>query len=496
MTTSGPVAGERTASGAVFRGIPYAEAPVGDRRFRPPQRPTPWTETRQATTFGPIVPQNVIPGSFASFNSTHPMGADCLSLNVWTPDPGNAGLPVFVWVHGGAFNTGSGSDSIYDGTTFARQGVVCVTVNYRLGAAGFHHLADGEPGTGAYGILDQIAALEWVQENIAAFGGDPGNVTVGGESAGGMSVGCLLAAPAAANLFHRGILQSGAGHNGLPPEVARNVAARFVAALGLSPDDLDGQRAVSDQALLEAQAQVALEVASSGDPVTYGDAVASGMAWQPMIGADVLPVLPIEAIRKGAAAGKDVLVGHCRDEIQLFVGVAPELLPITAEILPAMYDMTFATGTRSGAEAMKTYEERLGDTPVLDLWAAMETDRQFRIPGIRLAEAQTAYATVHAYEFAWESPALGGRLKAAHGLDLPFTWDVLRDPSLADLIGDTPPQELADEMHGAWVRYITTGDPGWRPYDLDRRVTRQFGGAGGEVEDPRPEERLLWDGVR
>jgi len=495
-TTEGVIAGEETAHGAVFRGIPYAQAPVGPLRFRPPARPEAWAGVRPATAYGPIVPQNAIPGSFGLFNPVHPAGADCLSLNVWTPDPGGAGLPVFVWIHGGAFSTGSGADSIYDGLTFARDGVVCVTVNYRLAAAGFHHVDDGERGSGAFGLLDQVAALRWVQENIAGFGGDPGNVTVGGESAGGMSVGCLLAVPEARGLFRRGLLQSGAGHNGLPAEVATAVAERFRAALGLAGSRPGSERATSDEELLAAQAIVATEVATSPDGATFGDAIASGMAWQPLVGGDVLPQRPIDAVAAGAAEGIDILIGTCRDEIQLFVGVAPDLLPIDDAVIGPLFDATFAAGPVDGAAARATYLERLGDVGVLDLWAAMETDRQFRIPAVRLADAQAGFATVHAYEFAWESPAFGGRLKAAHGLDLPFTWDVLADPTLTPLIGEEPPQELATEVHAAWVRFVTDGDPGWPAYDPERRVTRQLGGETALVEDPRPAERALWDGVR
>ena len=219
-TASGAVRGTELGSGVVgFLGLPYAAAPVGALRFRPPQRPAAWDGIREADRFGAVVPQTRSPGVFDElFGPTHPAGADCLNLNVWTPDPGAAGLPVLVWIHGGAFVIGSGSDSLYDGATFARDGVVTVTVNYRLGAAGFHHT--GRDGSGAFGILDQIAALEWVQENIASFGGDPGRVTIAGESAGGMSVATLLAAPGAQGLFRRAIPQSGAAHHGLPAATA------------------------------------------------------------------------------------------------------------------------------------------------------------------------------------------------------------------------------------------------------------------------------------
>src|SRR5829696_8437568 len=211
-TTSGAVRGRNRDGVHAYLGIPYAAPPFGPRRFGAPQPPQPWDDVRDATAYGPTVPKPpyVPPYDLLLPEPVIP-GEDCLNLNVWTPDPGGAGLPVFVWVHGGAFVNGSGAVPVYDGAAFARDGVVCVTVNYRLGVEGFLHFADDGPAN--RGLLDQLAALRWVQDNIAAFGGDPARVTVGGESAGAMSIGCLLAMSSARGLFARAILQSGAGHH-------------------------------------------------------------------------------------------------------------------------------------------------------------------------------------------------------------------------------------------------------------------------------------------
>jgi para-nitrobenzyl esterase len=403
-------------------------------------------------------------------------------------------LPVLVWIHGGAFVIGSGSDSIYSGAGFARHGVVTVTINYRLGASGFHHTGDSE-GSGAFGILDQVAALEWVQENIASFGGDPGRVTIAGESAGGMSVGTLLGTPAAHDLFRRAIPQSGAAHHGLAKESAALIAAELAREVGVEPGDDEALRAVPDDLLTAAQQSINDELTRTRDPERFGEAAASMMPWQPMIGGDVIPERPIDAIRSGSTRGVDVLFGTCREEFMLFFGVAPEVLGLDASMVGPMFDMVFGAAGKSGSDALDVYA-RNRPAPAIELAAALETDRMFRIPSVRLAEAHTANGgRTFSYLFSWRSPAFGGRIQAGHALELPFMWDNIHDPMAVKLIGDDPPQALADEMHGAWVRFITSGDPGWPEYEPSRRVTRDFGGDEPLVDDPSGDERALWDGV-
>ena len=497
-TTAGLVSGMEGRDGVVaYRGIPYAQAPVGDLRFKLPQPREPWDGTRDGSRFGDVVPQTHVPGVFDElFGPTNPEGPDCLNLNVWTPDPSAGGLPVLVWIHGGAFVIGSGSDSIYDGSSFARDGVVTVTLNYRLGAAGFHHVGASVPGSGAFGIADQIAALEWVQDNIASFGGDPGQVTIAGESAGGMSVGTLLAAPRAQGLFHRAIPQSGACHHGLPESGSAIIAHHLAERLGIDPDDAGAWATVSDERLLQAQQSLADDVTSTRDVERFGPAAVSSMAWQPMFGGDVLPQRPIDAVRAGSARDVDVLIGTCREEFMLFFGIAPELLGLDETMVAPMFDMVFGAAGRSGADALAAYRAERGDLSSLELFSALETDRMFRLPSVRLAEAQADLrARTYAYLFSWRSPAFDGRIQAGHSLELPFMWDNVADPMARRLIGDAGPQALADEMHGAWVRFITSGDPGWPAYDLQRRATRDFGGAAPIVDDPMGATRQLWDGV-
>ena len=300
-TSSGAVRG-RTADGiTAFKGIPFAAPPFGANRFAPPQPAEPWDGVRGAFDYGPTVPH---PGYSPAYDLLLPdpliPGEDCLNLNVWTPDPGGSGLPVMVWIHGGAFVNGSGAVPTYDGTRFARDGVVLVTLNYRLGADGFAFFEDGEANRG---LLDQIAALEWVRENAAAFGGDPGNVTVFGESAGAMSVGALLSSPRAEGLFGRAILQSGAGHHAVSPATARLVAGHLGERLGVEPTR-EAVGAVPLDRLVAAQVAVTQDAQLNPDPLRWGEVAANLMAFEPVIDGELLPDVPIRRIAAGRRAGR------------------------------------------------------------------------------------------------------------------------------------------------------------------------------------------------
>lgn len=503
-TTSGRVEGRDERGIAVFRGIPYAAPPVGSLRFAPPAPPDAWDGVRPATRFGPIAPQTVLPGVLGElFAPSAPLvqGDDCLTLNVWSPGVGGARLPVFVWMHGGGFSVGSGADPAYDGSTFARDGLVCVTLNYRLGAAGFLHVP-GE-GAGTFGLLDQLAALQWVQDNIAAFGGDPGQVTIAGESAGAISVGLLLGAVGAKGLFRRAIAQSGAAHHGLPVESARRIADELCTRLGVPTDDLEALRQVSSAALLAAQHALSEEVVASHDVERFGlDVVSTAMAFQPVLGTYLLPGRGIDAVATGAAADVDLLVGYTQDELKLVFALDPGLLGTAPGeedlILDAVFDMTFPG---RGIEARRTYEKSRPGATASDLLAAVETDRMFRIPAIRLLDAHApGSGATHAYRFSWPSPVRGGSLGACHGLDVPFVWQTLDDPVMRRIAGDDPPIELADAMHAAWVGFVATGDPGtparpWPRYDRQARAVMDFGAAVQVVREPDEQEVALWDGL-
>jgi para-nitrobenzyl esterase len=483
-TVYGKVRGQESGGVASFKGIPYAAPPFGPNRMRPPVRPQAWDGDRDATAYGPTAPKPPYPPPYDGLLPEPVIaGDDCLNLNVWTPDPGGAGLPVMVWIHGGAFVNGSGAVADYAGDRFARDGVVCVTINYRLGCDGFLLLDDATPNRG---LLDQIAALEWVQENIAAFGGDPGNVTIFGESAGAMSVTTLLSMPRAAGLFRRAIPQSGAGHHVLPPETARVVTAELARRLGVAPS-LEEVAAVPVDRLVDAQRQLSADIVLNPDPGRWREVSTNGMAFEPVVDGEILPVRPIDGIAGGAGRGVDVLVGTNRDEHRLF------LVPTgVADVIDDASLALVAGGFGLDAAGLALY--RAGAPTAGDALAGVMTDWFFRIPAIRLAEQH--HGEVHMYEFAWPTPVLGGRLGACHALEIGFVFDTLDAEGSDALYGSAPPAELAATMHRAWVDFARSGQPGWPAYDRATRATMTFDVESTVIDDPRREQRVVWDGIR
>lgn len=430
--------------------------------------------------FDVLIPEPAIPGE------------DCLNLNVWSPDLGAAKLPVMVWIHGGAFANGTGAIAIYDGSRFARDGVVCVTINYRLGIDGFLYLDDGNANLG---LLDQIAALEWVRENIAAFGGDPDNVTIFGESAGGMSVGTLLAVPRAAGLFRRAIAESGAAHHVISPASALYISHYLAKKLGVEPTEA-AIAAVPIDRLLQAQIELSADVFNKPDPVLWGEVAGNLMPFEPVIDGDIIPTRPADRLAGGAGADADVMVGTNAEEQRLFLVPNGVIGYVTEEAVAgaaAAYGLPVET-------ALATYRAtHPGATPG-ELLSAIITDWFYRIPAIRLAEAYAKRdAPTYMYEFAWRSPKFDGLLGACHSLEISFAFDNLDKEGLETpekLVGNNPPQQLADTMHAAWVAFATRGDPGWPRYDLSRRATMRFDTTSEVVNDPRSAERALWEGLR
>ena len=315
-TQQGVVRGRMDEGVATFKGIPYAAPPFGANRFRPPQPAERWDGVREAFNYGPTVPK---PPYFPPFDTLLPEpaipGEDCLNLNIWTPDVGRTRLPVMFWIHGGAFSNGSGAIPSYDGSRFARDGVVCVTINYRLGADGFLFMGDGISNLG---LLDQIAALAWVQENIAAFGGDPNNVTLFGESAGAFSISTLLSMPRAKGLFRRVIPESGAGHHVLSPATAQRVGGYLAEKLGVAATR-EAIAAVPVDRLLMAQVELSGDAFANPDPGRWGEVAGNLMPFEPVVDGDILPARPIDSIVAGAGAGVDVLIGTNTDENRLFM---------------------------------------------------------------------------------------------------------------------------------------------------------------------------------
>ncbi|MFF3809697.1 carboxylesterase/lipase family protein [Streptomyces bacillaris] len=480
-TAQGTVRGAVERGVAVFRGIPYAAAPVGARRFRGPEPPEPWEGVREALAFGPTAPKRpYAPPLDRLLPDPEVPGDEWLNLNVWTPSTDAAGLPVLVWIHGGSLLHGSSAVPVYDGWAFARDGVVLVSVNYRLGIEGFGLFPDAPANRG---LLDQLAALEWVRENIAAFGGDPDRVTVAGESAGAVSVAALLATDRAAGLFRRAVLQSGAPA-ALAPEAARGTTALIAKRLGV-PATAAKLAAVEPEALLAAQTGVT----SGGNPLTGRN------SFQLVVDGELLDRDPAEALRTGAASGVDLLMGTNTEEYRLWFvpsGLTERIGRLKLRLALLKFGVPNATA--------RIYRANRPDATPGELLGAVATDLLLRAPLNRLADARVgAEGATYVYEFGWPTPVQ--RLGACHALELGFVFDTLAHPDTRALTGPDAPQELADAMHRAWVDFATTGDPGWLSWDA-RRPVRFFGAEGTESADgtdgpavvlaPRDDELRSW----
>jgi para-nitrobenzyl esterase len=491
-TTHGRIEGVQQPTHQRFRGIPFARPPVAALRFRAPAPLEPWSGVRDASEYGLSAPQNpsLLPGM-----EPGPQGEDCLYLNVYTPAADSARRPVLVWIHGGGFTGGSGSQALYDAGRLAAQGdVVVVTVNYRLGALGYLYAdgLDANPGQ-----LDQIAALEWVRDNAETFGGDPGNVTIFGESAGGMAVATLLAMPAARGLFQRAIPQSGAAHHTHSPTSASGVADALFDELGVR--DPARLRELPIEQLLAAQAKTLLRRARES----------SGLAFAPVVDGGSLPEHPLAAVRAGAARDIALMTGTTRDECKLFRMGDPRARRELDEAGLHKRVGALLRGHRKSEHAghvIETYRKaREGRAPVEphDLYDAIDTDQMFRVPAIRLLEAQRPWQPQSfAYLFSWESPAARGALGACHALELPFVFGTLDAPTMDRFAGSGPEAErLAERMMQAWIAFAREGDPGtadlpdWPAYDAERRATLIFDREPELAHAPWDEERAAWDDI-
>jgi len=487
QTACGTVRGRHRRGVQLFAGIPYAEPPVGDRRFAPPTPHDSWDGTRDALRFGKAAPQ--LPGEGLTNRVLLAWDEDCLTLNVVTPAADDARRPVYVWIHGGAYQHGQGATPWYDGTSFAIRGdIVVVTINYRLGALGFCHLSphlgDRFASAGVNGFLDQLAALGWVRDNIAAFGGDPDRVTVGGESAGAFSVCNVLASPHAAGLVHRAIAQSGAAHNTHDPESGKEISAQFLAALG-EPNAAELPEIGADR-ILEAQQQVIVERStrpSHGPEPFY-----------PVWGHEALPRAPHELIAEGAGSEVGLLTGTNEDEMALWgvTGLSEDRVHrYTARMSP------------DADAVLACYRQRLSDVEPGWVACAIATDRVFRVPAIRLAENRHANgAATWMYRFSWDSRAFEGQFGAAHALEIPFTFNTLDGPGTDVFLGEGPrPDALAETMHDSWIAFIRHGDPStsalgdWPPYEPDHRLVMDLDDECGLLADPESDEREIWESV-
>jgi para-nitrobenzyl esterase len=398
---------------------------------------------------------------------------------------------------------GAGSTAVYEGQDLARRGdIVVVTLNYRLGALGFVHLNGvcGEEFRYACnaGVRDQIAALEWVRDNIDRFGGDPGNVTVFGQSAGAMSIGALLGAPRARKLFHRAICQSGAAQHLLSQEQADQVAEDFLRKLGDPPRNPGALARIPSGRLLKAQGSTNRELA---DLVRL-------MVFLPLVDGELIPEPPLDAVARGALADVPILLGTTLDEWKLFTPVDTGIPAIgerglterMAEVLPVA-----APRAPKPAQAIRSYRKavqaRGGDTSPFEVWSAFQSARVFHYPATRLAEAQCkARGPVYSYLFTWHPPALRRPVGACHALEVPFVFGLTNRPFLRPFVGLAPSAaRLSRRMQHAWINFARTGDPGherlpgWQAYDTDSRTTMLFGRECGAKRAPLEQERRLWE---
>ena len=476
---AGSVRGD--AKGAVerFLGIPYAAPPVGDRRFAAPQTALPWDGMRDGTVSGPNAPQRIrdVPGlaARALVGNGWIEGDDYLTLNLWRPAGEQRDLPVMVFIHGGGFVIGSKDAPVQDGSSFARDGVICIAINYRMGIDGFLPIP-GVPTN--LGMRDMIAALRWVQDNAASFGGDAGNVTVFGESAGAMAIADLITSPLATGLFARAIVESGHAAMTRDLGVAQRLVVKLAKLLGVTPDKSGYASVPPSEAMMDAVEKVSLPTtrldlrdADGRDPV-FGIS-----RFIPVHGDDVLPDRPLDALKKGAGAEVELLIGTNAEEMNLY------LIPsgVRDKIGKFLSWFVLRRSIPKAWAILKAYGMGGGKKPGQALTDAMN-DLVFRWPARRFAEEHRG--RTHMYEFEWRSPLFGGELGAAHAMEIPFVFDTLPIATGPEgLCGENPPQHLATRVHGLWVQFAKTGALPWPEFDRDTRQVYRLE-AGEAAHEP------------
>lgn len=475
---AGRVRGVSASGVATFLGLPYAAPPVGALRFEPPQPVESWSGVRLADAPGPNAPHRIgeVPGLDVTtlIGTGWSEGDDYLTLNVWAPAGASTGLPVMVFIHGGGFVIGSKDAPVQDGSTFARDGVICVAINYRLGVDGFLPIP-GVPTN--LGMRDMIAALEWVRDEIAAFGGDAGNVTVFGESAGAMAIADLMTAPAAKGLFRRAIVESGHGAMTRTVPIAQRVVKKLAKFLKIAPDRA-GFSSVAPGAVFDAieklsnpKTRLDLRDAQGREPV-FGIS-----RFIPVHGDDVLPEQPLAALAKGAGAEIDLLIGTNAEEMNLY------LVPTGVRDKIGRWLSTYVLHRAQphARKVLKAYGMGSGKKPGQVFTDAMN-DLVFRWPARRFAE--THQGRTHMYEFEWRSPIFGGQLGAAHAMEVPFVFDTLACATGPEgLCGPNPPQDLADRVHRIWVDFARDGSLPWGEFTAETRQVYQLT-SGKAVHEP------------
>ena len=497
-TSAGKVRGVHAAGVYAFKGVPYAASTAGPRRFMPPAKPQPWTGVREAYDLGPRAPQllssfhGFVPPEVEVMDRDEPMSEDCLVLNFWTPGIGRSRKrPVMLWLHGGGYTSGSGGFVIYDGSQLAKKhDVVAISINHRLTALGYLYLADlgGEKyaASGNLGNLDIIAALEWVRDNIEAFGGDPANVTIFGQSGGGGKVSSLMAMPAAKGLFHRAIVQSGAALKGISREAATRTTQTLLTRLNLQPAQLGQLESMPFDKLLAATE------ASAGPPLNFG----------PVVDGHALPGDPFDPTAPALSADIPLLIGTVETEVTFFPN----------QILDPIDDASLKSHTkqilRNASDAqvdrvIAAYRAGRPGASNTDLYLIMASDATFRAGVVTEAERKAAQgkAAVFHYYFTWRSPVREGKLRSFHTVEIPFVFDNV-DAATAMTGTGADRHALATRMSSAWVAFARGGKPDgkelptWRPFDTRERATMIFNDECRVVNDPHGEEQRLLHSIQ
>ncbi len=490
-TKSGKIQGIKENGLEIFKGIPYGEPPLGALRFSPPVAKKNWDEVMDTSKYGSCAFQGYTQLEELT-GKLKPESEDCLTLSIWTPAADNNKRPVMFWIHGGAFIMGGGIDPMYNGSTLAQRGdIVVVTINYRLGALGYLYI----PGvTANVGQLDQILALKWVQENIELFGGDPSNVTIFGESAGGYAVVTLPAMPAAKGLFRRVIAQSAPA---IDPKVTKKPTKRLMRMLGIQKGDLNALREISPEKIIEAQNKLLSE-----DPTNL-------LAFRPLIDGDTLPIHPLKAFQNGNFGNIEFMIGTNLDEAKLFTALSPEISKMAdadGEKLLIGFLSRLGLDMNKSKEIIDTYRkarESEFSTEPKEIMNALMTDYIFRISTIKLLEAQSTHqVNTYNYLFIWPSPAFDGKLGACHALEIPFVFNTLDVPGMADFAGNNPETEaISNKIMDAWIAFARTGNPNhdgipkWPSYDIEKRSTMLVGKEFKVVEKFLDKERTAWDDI-
>ena len=490
-TKSGKIQGYKEDGVEIFKGIPYGEPPIDDLRFSPPVAKKQWDEVLDTTEYGHCAYQGYTKLEDYT-GKLQPESEDCLNLNIWTPSVDNKKRPVMFWIHGGSFIFGGGVDPMYNGSTLAKRGdVVVVTINYRLGALGYLYV----PGvTANVGYLDQIIALKWVHDNIELFGGDPNNVTIFGESAGGYSVVALAAMPAAKGLFHRIIAQSAPA---IDSKVTKKPSKKLMRILEVEKGDFNALRTISPEKIIDAQNKFLAEDSTNL------------FAFRPLIDGETLPIHPLKAFQNGDCKDIEFMIGTNLDEAKLFTALDPEISKINnanGEMILIGFLSRLGIDINKSKAMIDTYKQaRVNNfsTDLKEILNALITDYIFRISTIRLLEAQSKHQTnTYNYIFTWPSPGFNGELGACHALEIPFVFNTLTNPSFKDFVGKSPDLNgISYNVMDAWIAFAHNGNPNhdsipdWPSYDTEKRSTMLIDHEFKVVEKFQDKERAAWDDI-